>query len=285
MCSATNASVLWASFPGSGSSPDALTFCLPPTSPEQQRRTQCVVALGVSATTLRASVSTKPDQVVHVNAADLPIGSSLVAALKHRLYPQSTPAPNGGPQSASQAKRRVGRTQRRVGATSVRRASEGGAAPAKPSLFDRLLALLRTLALLVLGLLAISSPVVAYRYREEIRALLASDEREPPPTATESRSEETRRQSDAYGVGPSNPVYRSWLRMAFLAGVGDPEARTARQCAREAVRRGLDRAAVESLTDEFEAVRYGGAAVTDARAERARSLRRRLEDGPGGEAT
>lgn len=66
-----------------------------------------------------------------------------------------------------------------------------------------------------------------------------------------------------------NDVYRAWYRMAREVGGDRRSSDTPREVARLAVEDGMDSDAVETLTRQFEAVRYGDAGVT---ADRARSV-------------
>jgi hypothetical protein len=58
--------------------------------------------------------------------------------------------------------------------------------------------------------------------------------------------------------------------MVERAGVDDARTKTPQECADDAVAAGADEDAVATLTRTFEAVRYGGAAVTDDLVDRAR---------------
>jgi len=55
------------------------------------------------------------------------------------------------------------------------------------------------------------------------------------------------------------------------------ESRTPTECATAAIEAGLSKAAVETLTTEFEAVRYGGVSVSEEREHRARHALSQLE--------
>jgi len=252
----------------------------------------CIVAFGVSATTLSSSVSTKPGDVIHIKYADLPLGRSQVNALKHEIEgkpadataPKASPgkgsaeaqqttqasAPTAGPSSQSNPSSGQRTTQAQA-------SSSGQGQGPSPSLLDRLLSLLRALFTLLLALLAILVPLaLLYRYRDRLRALLDSIGADDTPSnaAGGATMEEF---SAAYGVGPTNAVYRTWLGMVRHAGVPNPESMTPGDCANTAIDRGLDPAAVRTLTREFEAVRYGNAPVTAKRKARVRESRSRLD--------
>ncbi|MFB6111613.1 MAG: DUF4129 domain-containing protein [Halobacteriaceae archaeon] len=62
-----------------------------------------------------------------------------------------------------------------------------------------------------------------------------------------------------------NEVYRAWQEMTELVPIDDPEASTPGEFAAAARRAGLPPADVATLTELFEAVRYGERPVTEAR--------------------
>ena len=66
-----------------------------------------------------------------------------------------------------------------------------------------------------------------------------------------------------------NEIYRAWYEMTTLLEVDRPATATPGEFADAAIDAGLDADAVEELTALFEAVRYGTAAETEARALRA----------------
>jgi hypothetical protein len=84
-----------------------------------------------------------------------------------------------------------------------------------------------------------------------------------------------------------NEVYRAWREMTHALEVDAPASSTPGEFAEAAVAVGLDPTDVQTLTDLFEEVRYGGAAVTDERREAvARALEGiedRLDDSEEGE--
>lgn len=79
------------------------------------------------------------------------------------------------------------------------------------------------------------------------------------------------------GVGAENEVYRAWASMTEHLEVSRPESSTPAEFADAAVEAGLEREDVEELTRLFESVRYGGAAPTADREERAVDALRRIE--------
>lgn len=274
----------------------------------------CIGAAGVSATTMRSTLSQEPDDVVDIDFSKLPIGedqgatakdalegegSQQAAAAKENSEGSSDQKPNSGgqddQQSQSSSSAREGQegnagSSDRSGQSgqssqssgqSGQSAQEGGQSGTsdnsgtqkggQPGLIDRLLNLLPLLVLLVVL-------VLAYRYRHHLLALglaLASvfGSRETGSAATGPQwPSET----------PANEVHRAWLSMVDETGIDEPSRRTPAECAAAAIEAGLDPAAVRTLTETFEEVRYGGKPVTDERRERARRELDRL--GGGGTA-
>jgi len=239
----------------------------------------CIVALGVSATTLQASVSTKPNQVINVNSSSVPIGNSQLSQLKRQLHSSSKPTSHSSSHSSHAAAHRAPAAAHAHAQSSGPRGAGGGSALSRPSLLDRLLALLRTLLYVAAPLLAAA---LAYRYRERILAFLDALRESEPAIGSTNADRRNSAPRESYGVGPSNPVYRTWLEMTRLAGVDDPESRTPGECASVAIDDGLDPTAVRTLTREFEAVRYGEAAVTPNRLARVGELHDTLVGERGG---
>ena len=89
-------------------------------------------------------------------------------------------------------------------------------------------------------------------------------------TSNASVTKETSLQSVA---DPSNEVYQAWQSMVRQLDIDRLDSKTPAECAAIALEAGLSQPAVETLTTEFEAVRYGGAPLTN---ERERSARRAL---------
>lgn len=84
---------------------------------------------------------------------------------------------------------------------------------------------------------------------------------------------------------PDNAVYEAWKEMTDLLEVPNPEASTPSEFATAAVEAGMAREDVDELTAQFEAVRYGTAAPTEDREERAIAALRRIEAEYAGEAS
>lgn len=89
---------------------------------------------------------------------------------------------------------------------------------------------------------------------------------------------------EAGDVSVSNEVYRAWVEMTGSLDVGRPSASTPGEFADAAVSAGLDRDAVEELTDLFREVRYGGVSADEDRERRAVEALRQVESsGPDAE--
>jgi len=80
-----------------------------------------------------------------------------------------------------------------------------------------------------------------------------------------------------------NEVYRAWREMTGHLDVENPESSTPAEFAAAAESVGMDDAHVAELTDLFREVRYGGAAATDDREQRAIDALRAIESTYGGE--
>jgi hypothetical protein len=78
-----------------------------------------------------------------------------------------------------------------------------------------------------------------------------------------------------------NEVYRAWREMTDDLDVPNPRSSTPAEFRAAAVEAGIDAADVDELTEVFEAVRYGGEAVTEERERRAVEALRRIETGYG----
>ncbi|MFB6296489.1 MAG: DUF4129 domain-containing protein [Halobacteriales archaeon] len=74
-----------------------------------------------------------------------------------------------------------------------------------------------------------------------------------------------------------NAIYRAWSEMVALLDAPDPQSGTPRQFASAAIDAGMDPEDVSVLTRTFEEVRYGDAALSDERRERAAEALRRIE--------
>ena len=248
----------------------------------------CIAAVGMSATTLESSVSTVPDDVLDHDK--VPISKEDAAALEREVRSDGTErtGANGGGEpgegdeqvqarekkQAQAQKQRADDSGRQQEAQQNRQRETGdgnGLTVEKRSWVDRLLAFLEQWWPVLLAVTVLVG--LAYRYRERLAATMAAlvprigrGERDDGPG---------RPWADA---APRDEVSRAWLALARRTDVDRPRARTVREYADAAVEQGLNPDAVETVTREFEAVRYRGADVTDDRERRARESRARMGD-------
>lgn len=105
------------------------------------------------------------------------------------------------------------------------------------------------------------------------------DEREAIGDAAGEAADRIEASADAF----ENEVYTAWKEMVDAVDLRSPETSTPAEFAAAATDAGMDRRHVETLTDVFEEVRYGGRDVTDAREARAVEALRRIEAEYGGD--
>ncbi|WP_135819911.1 DUF4129 domain-containing protein [Halostella litorea] len=131
----------------------------------------------------------------------------------------------------------------------------------------------------LLGAVALLAVVaLAVRYRDGVVAATRSvRSRSRSPASGDGRS-------DWSPGDPSNAVEAAWVELVSRADAARPASRTPAEWERAGVDSGLPAAAVDRAVSLFRAVRYGGRPVTDERAARAETLRRRLA-GDGETAT
>lgn len=249
----------------------------------------CIAAVGMSATTLESSVSTVPDDVLDHDK--VPISKDDAAAFEREVRSDGTErsgASGGGEpgegdeQVQAQQKKQAQAQKQQSGDSSQQQAQQNqqrqtgeknGVTVEKQSWLDRLLAFLERWWPVLLTTAVLAG--LAYRYRERIAAVVAAL---VPQTGGGRDDSLDRPWAD---VDPGDEVSRAWLALARRTDVDRPRARTAREYADAAVDQGLNPDAVETVTREFEAVRYRGADVTDDRERRAREGRTRIDGDPG----
>lgn len=226
----------------------------------------CILALGVSATTLESSLSTSPDDVINLDYDELPIGKESLANAKEQATQKGKPDAESEPsesetQSESDAAPRP--SQSASGGT------DSGLDSGSPSLLDRLLSLLYTLLAYAAVTAAIGLAAAAgYRYRDRIRSRLAGLF---PPSDRAGEALWVRDEDQQYALDAMNPIDEAWLEVLDRAGIDNPHARTPRESARQAIENGLPREPVEHITRAFETVRYGPGEATPDRIERVES--------------
>jgi len=230
-----------------------------------------IAAIGLSASTLGASMSTDPADAVDVQWDRLPLGDDsqgeIEAAAQNvdETYQESTSGSGDsqnsgggdaqGPDikasdsgsSEQQAGEEPGNGEPEQAGSGESRAESGPVPTGWPW----------WVALLVAVVAA------AYRYRDRLRRVLGRGDGGPAAEPLEP--------------APGNEVERAWVELIERAGIDRPRTRTPRDCARHAVERGFDPGAVERLRRTFEDVQYGTTPPSDEQARLARETLARLE--------
>ncbi|WP_262180249.1 DUF4129 domain-containing protein [Haloarcula laminariae] len=253
-----------------------------------------VAAIGLSASTLAASMSTDPADAVDVQWDALPLGEDdqggveSAAETVDETFRQGGSGERDGQGDGGDAQRPDPQSGdgasegREAGESAGDQASQGGDAggeradsadrsgPEQTGLSDSTgwaglvpggLPLWYFLALVPL----LAAVILAYRYRDRLRR---AGEGDPGDSAAEPLSS-----------APQNDVERAWAELIERAGVDRPRTRTPRDCARRAVETGFDPAQVDRLRRAFEDVRYGTQPPTDEQARVARETLARLDGG------
>lgn len=246
----------------------------------------CVVSVGLCAATMESTVTTDPAEVIDVPSDLFPFGNGAMDNLRERV---SQPASGGDtaevteqdPEGADDRQDQPPDSQQDADRPNEpvdesasdeprpgpeERTENNGSAD--ESLLERLLGLLPWL--LALALLAVSA---AY-YRDRITALLGRLRGDESADPTE--------QTPSVTPTPSNEVARAWNEMLTTLGIERCPTKTPDEYAQDAVRAGIDRDIVGTLTTTFQEVRYGGAPVTDERVRRAQHALARLRHQSGG---
>ncbi|MFC4552001.1 MULTISPECIES: DUF4129 domain-containing protein [Halorussus] len=248
----------------------------------------CIAAVGMSATTLESSVSSTPDDVLSHD--QVPISQEDARQFKKEFQSDGTGAAAGSgdqkrqahkknekqAQAQKQGEQRQQSQQQKQKQQQKQQQQQQKQAKTDPtvekqSLLEKLLAFLKQWGPLLLVLALLGG--LAYRYRDRIAALLAALS---PSGRNDGDGGPGRPWAD---TDPGDEVQRSWLSLARRTHVDRPRATTTEEYADAAVEQGMDPDAVETITREFEAVRYRGADVTDDRERRAREGRENLRGG------
>lgn len=258
----------------------------------------CIAAVGMSSTTLASTLQQDPDDVVDPDYETLPIGTEQGQSVKEAVQGESgesgggtkesggdsgasgdTTDEQGSDTSESSAKQEGGQSSEGgqsgsggdVGLDEGGRGDGTGDGPGV-TLLTRLLGLLEQLLPLLALLAALA---LAYRYRRYLLALVAA----VPGSFQDGTEERSAAEGRWPTERPSNEVHRVWLSMVDRLDVDRPRSRTPSECAAVAIDAGLDPAAVRTLTNVFEEVRYGEKPVTEERRRRARRGLERLDGG------
>lgn len=268
----------------------------------------CLFAVGTVSSSFADAVHTKPSDVIDVNEKTLPIGQEDAARLRDMVTgsndqtgtkdgtgvkrkpggdgPPATfrPEGEGRPQTVDKPSDRQGTPSgldsndrgdgTQSGNDQAQRTEAAGSGQQNgptQTWWQRLLAMLRQLLGLLLGLVLLAALLaIGYHYRDRIRALLVrygllSDGRDDAGRVD-------------YVPVADDDVSAAWIEMLDLFDVDARPSRTPSECASEAVSAGADASLVRALTDVYERTRYGGEPVTDERSTRARQALNRLRN-------
>lgn len=247
----------------------------------------CVVALGTAAASLDSTVATDPDEVISPDWQQLPLSEDDAGDIKEEIQANEpaeqgttgqAPRPSDGQQAGGASDVGDDATGMGIGPE----AALGGIRDSDSDRLDVLLALLRALLPLLLGVLALIGAIgLAYRLRRRLMGLfglLVSVARWPATSPTRRSS------SPPWGdVEPEHAVDRAWLRLVSEVNPDTVRYLTPSECARSAKAAGLPSTPVDAVTTTFEEVRYGGKSVNEDRRRRVREGLRSigLEDEPG----
>ncbi|MDS0282295.1 DUF4129 domain-containing protein [Haloarcula onubensis] len=249
-----------------------------------------IAAVGLSASTLAASMSTDPSDAVDVQWDALPLGEDSQGDIESaaesvdETYRQSGASgdADGGPGSGGEAEQQNPKAgdgpaeKRQAGDAAGDRESQNGNAgegvaqangadgnsQAQSSSASRWVPGGLPLWLVALVALLLAVVILAYRYRDRLRRAVGRD---GDGAAAEPLA-----------PAPQNEVERAWVELVQRAGIDRPRTRTPRDCARRAVETGFDPGHVDRLRRTFEDVRYGTHPPTDEQARLARETLDRL---------
>ena len=227
----------------------------------------CIVAMGVSATTLESSLSSNPDEVIDLDFENVPFGNDQAKSIKKEVQTNKQ-----NPDQQVQ-KQKPQQSQQQQQQQQPNRGSDEGEGPGdEVPLWQRLLDLLLELLPYLLALLALLFvAAAARRYGSQLLALVLA-------LLPQGRHGDESTGAE-WVADPRNEVERAWLAMTDRAGIQRPRQMTTAECASAAVAAGLDPEGVETLRSVFENVRYGTQPITDDDARRARESLRRMNLG------
>jgi hypothetical protein len=219
----------------------------------------CITAIGVSATTLETSLSTDPDEEIDPAWEKLPIGQDDAYTIQQEMESGDDDSSDDGSSSESSAASEQQQSSQSQASSASSADDSSGAGASPPSLLDKLISFLVALLRFLVAVAAlVGAAALAYRYRDRIEAalwgLLQPNE---DPAAVEYTEDPWPEES------PSNVVERAWVALVREVDPERPSVMTPSECAAAAREAGLDSGAVETITDAFERVEYGGVPATD----------------------
>lgn len=220
----------------------------------------CLFAIGSMAGSLEATVPGEPTDVIDVDTESLPLPAAEFNEVKESL--QSSGDTTGEQMDAQEPQDDGGSSSEpadsgdTAGGSSSGESSDGGSADQSNEAATQVPT--RSLLDYVLPALAAVVTLAAALYKREwllarLRASLGTDAaptEESEPDILSIRS-------------PDNEVERLWLEMVSRVDQSSDPSATPRERAEAVARAGLDRDAVQELTDLYESVRYGDRPVTD----------------------
>lgn len=247
----------------------------------------CLLTLATAAGSLDTAVSTTPDEAVDVDSSQLPIGQGSVEDIDRQLEGrESTEQTNEGESDSGQApthdqqrdpdSRENPAAPEPADSGTVQEVPDSGegigtGAGGHRGLLQRLLSVLERVLPVLVGL---AVAVALYRARHRLLAGVAalwSRLGDTDDDATEPDGEPP--------ADPANTVEEAWYRTMAEYDLADDRTKTPAECARRAVERGGERAAIQPLTTVFTEVRYGEEPVTERRRNRATESLRLCADG------
>lgn len=233
-----------------------------------------VVSLSIAAATIQTPVTTAAGDDGRAGGADLAgNGTGLPTNLSEIDVPVLGSLLRGGEATNMTEANATGEVEGQSGGDAT-----GPLETLTPNVPTVLLALLALV--LVIGVLAL---VRMRRNRDEPNETAES---EPESETDESAAVEAIGQSagaaadrlDEPTTTPENAIYRAWYEMIQHLDVPRPATTTPGQFAAAAHDAGMAHDDVAELTAQFETVRYGDAALTDERTDRAANALRRIEN-------
>jgi hypothetical protein len=219
----------------------------------------CITAIGVSATTLETSLSTDPDEEIDPSWEKLPIGQDDAYTIQQEMESGNDDSSEDGSSAKSSAASQEQQSSQSQASSSSSEDDSSGAGASPPSLLDKLISfLIALLRFLVALAVLLGAAALAYRYSDRIEAALWGLLEPNEDQAAVEYTEETWPEES-----PSNVVEGAWVGLVREVDPERPSVMTPSECAAAAREAGLDTGAVETITDAFERVEYGGASATE----------------------
>lgn len=230
---------------------------------------------------------TNPDDVINFRWEQLPVGQDSAKDLKDEMESneRSQDGTTGQKRQAGDRNQQQGGGGDQSGTSGISQEPdprEMGLGPGearsviegRQDLLSRLLDLLPYILMALVALVVLS---LMYRYRERLWALVLLPVgliMAVVPGRSGSRRGGGGRPMKSYD--PQNEVEHAWYEMVKRLDIDDIQSRTPGEIARRAIETGMEPGAVETLTQTFQDIRYGGHPVSDGHRDRAREGMRKL---------